>query len=92
MEIRPQEGIKPISDFRKDTSRILKELRQKREPILITQRGRSVAVLLDLSTYEQLEYAAHLRASYLRGAKDLKEGRKQKHAYIIRTVEARNKE
>lgn len=91
MEIHPREGVKPISDFRKDSSRILKELREKQEPILLTQRGRSVAVLLDIGTYEQLEYAAHFRASYFAGIADLKEGRKSSHAAVVQDIEARLK-
>jgi prevent-host-death family protein len=86
MGIHPREGIKPISDFRRASSRILRELREKREPILLTQRGRSVAVLLDIETYERMEYDARLRASYLRGADDLARGRAHSHADVVREM------
>ena len=87
MEIQPQEGIKPISDFRKESSRILKELRRKRTPILLTQRGRSVAVLVDIETFEKMEYAAHLRSSYLRGIEDLRRGRVRRHKEVVRDIQ-----
>lgn len=86
MDIRPREGIKPISDFRKDSARVLRLLHERREPILLTQRGRSVAVLLDIETYERLEYVSGLRASYLRGVEDLKRGRSSPHDEVVKKV------
>lgn len=86
MNIRPGEGVKPISDFRKDSARVLKFLQDHREPILLTQRGRSVAVLLDVETYERLEYVAGLRASYLRGVEDFKRGRSHPHEEAAKQV------
>jgi len=56
MEINPQNGIKPVSDFRKDSAQILKDLKKNREPILLTQRGRVVAVLIDIETFEKMKY------------------------------------
>lgn len=86
MNIRPQHGIKPVSDFRKDSARILKELRESREPILLTQRGRSVAVILDIETFEKMEYDAYLRASVDRGMADVKAGRTVSHADAVKRI------
>jgi len=90
MNVRPSQGVKPISDFRKDSARVLKFLQERREPILLTQRGRSVAVLLDVETYERLEYAAGLRASYLRGVEDIKRGRSHPHEEVEKGVLGRS--
>lgn len=89
MNIRPRDGVKPISDFRKDSARVLQQLRDGKEPILLTQRGRSVAVLLDIETYERLEYAANLRAAYQRGVADLERGRSTPHDAVAKDVLAR---
>lgn len=86
MEIHPTNGIKPISDFRKDSSNILKALQKTKGPIVLTQRGRSVAVLLDMDTFEQMEYAAHVRASYFRGVEDLAQGRSQSQEDVERMI------
>ena len=91
MNILPTEGIKPISDFRKDSAHLLKQLKEKHQPILLTQRGRSVAVLLDVETYEQMEYASYLRASYLRGVEDIKLNKKHRHADVVRDARERLK-
>ncbi|OYW02550.1 MAG: prevent-host-death protein, partial [Acidobacteria bacterium 37-65-4] len=51
MEINASRDVKPISDFRKDTAGVLKRLKATRQPVLLTQHGRSVAVLLDIEEY-----------------------------------------
>ena len=86
MNIRPREGVKPISDFRRDSARMLKALNSTHEPILLTQRGRSVAVLLDLETYERLEYVARLRSSYQKGVADIKRARCLTHAEAEKAI------
>lgn len=91
MDIHPQDGVKPISDFRKDSARVLKQLKERREPILLTQRGRSVAVLMDVETYERLEYTAGLRAAYLRGVADHRAGRSRPHEAVVKSVLGRLK-
>jgi antitoxin YefM len=89
MHIHPRHGIKPISDFRKGSSQVIKQLQDKKEPILLTQRGRSVAVLLDIETFELMEEAAQLRASYQRGINDLKKGRAHSHESVKRRLRSR---
>lgn len=86
MEIQPREGIRPISDFRKDASRILKRLRESRQPVLLTQRGRSVAVLLDIDTFERMEYDSYLRRSYAKGLEELDAGASIRHEDVIRDM------
>ena len=92
MNVHPTEGIKPISDFRRDSAKVLKLLRDRREPILLTQRGRSVAVLIDVATYERLEYAAYVRASYAQGAADLDRGRSRPQSAVAKDILGRLRE
>ena len=91
MNIHPQDGIKPVSDFRKDAAGILKGLRERHEPIVLTQRGRSVAVLLDMETYDRLEYASHFRSAYAKGVSDLKKGKSSSQTEVARYVQERIK-
>jgi len=37
-------NILPVSDLRQNAAKILKKLRNNKEPIIITQRGRAAAV------------------------------------------------
>jgi prevent-host-death family protein len=50
--------IVPVSDLRRNTSRLLRQAGEGDEPVYITQHGRPKAVLLSYEAYERL--MAHL--------------------------------
>ncbi len=56
--------IMPVSDLRRQTSQVLKSVREGGDVVYITQHGRPAAVLVDYEQYEsmlaQLEDAADL--------------------------------
>lgn len=45
--------VVPISDLRTKAAQIITRIHQTRQPVLVTQRGRSVAVLLDVAEYQR---------------------------------------
>lgn len=47
--------IHPISDLARDARALIERVRQRQEPIVITQRGRDVAVLLPIELYRKME-------------------------------------
>ena len=48
------EDIKPLSDFRSNVTACILQTRRTRRPLVITQHGKSAAVLLGVSEYEGL--------------------------------------
>ena len=46
-------NILPVSDLRQDAAKVLKQLRDNKEPIIITQRGRAAAVIIGVEAYEK---------------------------------------
>jgi prevent-host-death family protein len=48
------QDVKPISEFRANAASLVKQVQRTRRPLVITQQGRSAAVLLDVSEYEKL--------------------------------------
>ncbi len=52
--IKLNTDIRPLSDFRANVASIIDELRKTKRPIVITQHGKSAAVMLDVSEYETL--------------------------------------
>ncbi len=81
-----KESIRPVSDFRKDLQQFLKKLNEDHHPIILTQRGRSVAVLIDIESYERMDYESRFRASFHRGLKDIKQGRVVPHERAMREI------
>ena len=47
--------ICPISDLARDAKALVERARQRHEPIVITQRGRDVAILLSIELYREME-------------------------------------
>lgn len=52
--IHLQEDIKPLSEFRANAAALIQQLRSRKRALVLTQRGHSSAVLLDVSEYERL--------------------------------------
>lgn len=56
--------IHPISDLARDARGLVERVRQRQEPIVITQRGREAAVLVPVELYRKMEgLLAHRIAS-----------------------------
>ena len=52
--LRPSQAVRPVTEFRANTSALLVQLHQTRRPVILTQHGRSAAVLLDVRDYEEM--------------------------------------
>lgn len=48
------QDVKPISEFRANAAALVQQVQRTKRPLVITQQGRSAAVLLDVSEYEKL--------------------------------------
>ena len=67
-------NIIPISDLRQSTAKLLKQLRNNKEPLIITQRGRATAVLIDVETYEKSEHKIELLRLLAKGDREIEIG------------------
>jgi len=50
----PSQDVRPVTEFRAHASAFLDQVRVTRRAMILTQHGRSAAVLLDVSVYEEL--------------------------------------
>ncbi len=67
-------NIIPVSDLRQDVAKVLKRVRDSKEPLVITQRGRAAAVMLSVEAFEQSERARELLHLLARGEKEMASG------------------
>lgn len=65
----------PITDLRQDSSAVLETVRNSREPLIITQRGRAAAVMLSVEEYERSEYERQILELLARGEKEIAVGK-----------------
>ncbi len=66
--------ILPVSDLRQNAAKILKKLRNNKEPIIITQRGRAAAVIIGIEAYEKSEHDKELLRLLAKGDKEIEMG------------------
>lgn len=67
-------NIIPVSDLRKDAAKLLKQLQNDKEPLIITQRGRASAVMLGVEAYEKLEHEKEILRLLAKGEKEIEAG------------------
>jgi antitoxin YefM len=46
--------IKPVSEFRANAAQLIEHVQNTRRPLVLTQRGHSAAVVLDVAEYEHM--------------------------------------
>jgi len=68
-------NIVPISELRQDAAKVLKQVRESREPLIITQRGRAAAVMLSVESYERSERDKELLRLLARGEQEIAAGK-----------------
>ena len=54
LPVRFSEDVKQVSELKTHSAEIIGQVRRTRRPVLLTRRGRGVAVLLDVDEYERL--------------------------------------
>ena len=70
----PIPHIVPVKDLRQDTAAVLKRLQSSAQPFVITQRGRSAAVMLSVAAYERAERERELLRLLVRGEQEIMAG------------------
>ena len=53
-KIQLEQDIRPLSEFRANVTSFIDQVRKTKRPLVITQRGKSAAVVLDVAEYEKL--------------------------------------
>jgi prevent-host-death family protein len=67
-------NIVPISDLRQGAAALLKKVKDSREPVVVTQRGRAAAVLLSIDEYERREQDKEILKMLVQGEKEIAAG------------------
>lgn len=52
--LRPSVDVRPVTEFRSHASAVIEQVQRTKRPVVLTQHGRSAAVLLNVGVYEDL--------------------------------------
>jgi len=64
-----------VTSLKRQATRILADLHETKEPVLITEHGQPSAYLLDVDDYEQLMTRMSILEGIARGEQAIKDGR-----------------
>lgn len=75
MKTKFSEDIVPISDLKINPGKIIRQVQEAHRPVVLTNRGRGVAVLQALNDFESDSEERTFMRAVLKGMVDLEEGR-----------------
>ena len=75
MDISISRDIEPLSEFRRKSADFIKRLKTDKQPIVLTQHGKSAAVLLDVSEYERFTRKMQMLEDLLDAKQDVADGK-----------------
>ncbi len=79
--------IKPISYIKSHTAEMIRQVGDKKNPIVITQNGEAKAVILDIDSYQNLVNAVNLMKIISIGDRDIKNGKTVSHEDVKKRIE-----
>ncbi|CAD85489.1 conserved hypothetical protein [Nitrosomonas europaea ATCC 19718] len=74
MTIKFSEDVIPLADLKVNPGRVVSRVKETRRPVLLTSRGRGVAVVQDLDEYEKSQEELAFVKAVAQGLMDIKEG------------------
>jgi prevent-host-death family protein len=78
--VRLSKDLTPISDFRIRSAELIAKVRMTKRPIVLTQRGRSAAVLEDIHEYERRTERLELLEAIIAGLRAAERSEVVSHA------------
>jgi prevent-host-death family protein len=87
--IRPSTDVRPVTEFRANTSAFLDQVQSTKRPVVLTQHGRSAAVLMDVGTYEDLIDELALLRDIQTAEAQIDAGQVAPHGVVARRLRAR---
>lgn len=78
----------PVSDFRQDAAAVLKKLQAGTGPLIVTQRGRAVAVMQSVGAYEKQEQERELLRLLAAGEREVASGEGHSLADVMKAADA----
>ena len=80
-------AVIPVTDLRQDAAGVLKRVAASENPIIVTQRGRSAAVLMSTAAYERAEHEREILRLLAQGEKEIAAGKGHDMDAVLREAD-----
>ena len=87
-DVNVSDGIVPLGEFKAKASQLLRTLKGRREPMVITQNGRPAAVLLSPVAFEEMRAHQSDLEAIAAGLADSRAGRLVEHRKVKAWLES----
>jgi len=78
-KIRIDQDIRPLSEVRNGMASFIKQVHETKRPLIITQRGKSAAVLIDAQEFEAMQEKIELLSDIQTSLNQLEKGEGTSH-------------
>ena len=87
MKAKLTEDVIPVTDFRTNAAELIQKIKKTRRPLILTQHGRSAAVVEDMKEYEDRLERLELLEAIVRGLQAAEKGELVSHEEAMRQVD-----
>ncbi len=77
--LRVDQDIRPLSEFRAGVATFFKQIKETKRPLVITQHGKGVGVLLGVQEYEEMQETIELLQDVQKSVAQINEGQGIEH-------------
>lgn len=87
--VQLDKDIQPLSEFRANAASMIEKIKTEHRPLVITQHGKSSAVLLDVSDYEQMVNTIELLQEINQARQEIEDGKGAEHEEVMNSLKER---
>jgi len=87
--VQLDKDIQPLSEFRANAASMIEKIKKEHRPLVITQHGKSSAVLLDVSDYEQMIDTIELLQEINQARQEIEDGKGLEHKEVMSSLKER---
>lgn len=87
--LKPSQDVQPLSAFRANAAGFLDQVRSTKRPLVLTQHGKSAAVVLDVDEYEALVDEIEVIRDIRQAKAELARGEGIPHEEVVAELRAR---
>ena len=87
--LKPSQDVQPLSAFRANAAGFLDQVRSTKRPLVLTQHGKSAAIVLDVDQYEALVDEIEVIRDIRQAKAELARGEGIPHEDVVAELRAR---
>jgi prevent-host-death family protein len=88
-KLKPTRDIQPVTEFRAKAAQFIEQVQQTGQPVVLTQHGRSAAVLMDVESYEAMVEELALLRDVRLAEEQVAAGKTRSHPAVAKALRER---